>query len=160
MTQPEDYPETVLEVIDDGIEFRPRALRAVREFAEAGPWRGSLDERREKFRRLNKSLAEVYGIVEPSLRFGLIDGSCSGGSHYMPALHQITLVGKLSVVTYLHEFAHARGMGERGACRWSINLFRRVFPRQFARLVGRAHMLIMPASIQRRNGRAMQGEQK
>ena len=160
MTRPKDYPETVLEVIDDSLKFRPRALRAAREFAEAGPWRGSIDERKGKFRRLNKSLAEVYGIIEPSLRFGLIDGSCSGRSHYMPTLHQITLTGKLSVVTYLHEFAHARGMGERGACRWSINLFRKIFPEQFARLVGRAHMLIKPASIRRTNGGAQQGEQK
>ena len=155
-----DYPETVLEVIDNSLRFRPRALQAVREFANAGPWRGSLDERKATLRRLNKSLAEVYGIAEPSLRFGLIDGSCSGGSHYIPASHQITLVGKLSVVTYLHEFAHARGMGERGACRWSINLFRKMFPEQFARLVGRAHMLIKPASIRRRDARAFQGEQK
>jgi len=59
-----------------------------------------------------------------------------------------------TVITYLHEFAHALlrqgyggqlssvalrakedalGHGERGACRWSINLFRRVFPAQYAR---------------------------
>jgi hypothetical protein len=49
--------------------------------------------------------------------------------------------GRLSVVTYLHEFAHALGRDERGACRWSINLFRRVFPEQFARLAASGHTL-------------------
>ncbi len=148
-----DYPETVIEVLDEGARFNAAALRAVRHFAGVNPWRGAKDAREEKFRGLNQSLAVAYGIPEPELKFGRIDGSSSGASHYIPALHRIVIVGKLSVVTYLHEFAHARGMGERGACRWSINLFRRVFPQQAARLVGRGHMLIRPASITRDNGR-------
>ena len=155
-----DYPETVMEVIDDGMRFKATVLRAVRHFAESHPWRGSLDQRKEKFRGLNQSLAAAYGISEPELAFGVIDGSSSGSSHYIPALHRITLVGKLSAVTYLHEFAHARGMGERGACTWSINLFRKVFPQQYARLVGRGHMLIKPASITRDDGQARHGEGK
>ncbi len=155
-----DYPETVLEVVDADMRFKPAALRAVRRFAEANPWRGSLRERKQKFATLNRALAEAYGIEEPALHFGRMDGGSSGGSYFVPALHQITLVGKLSVVTFLHEFGHARGMGERGACKWSINLFRRVFPQQYSRLVGRAHMLIRPASIERRNTRALQREQK
>ena len=143
------YPETVIEVVDESMRFRASALRAVRRFAEANPWRGTIDERKDKFLQLNRSLADAYNIDVPNLRFGIIDGTSSGGSHYIPARHRIVLVGKLSVVTYLHEFAHARGMGERGACRWSINLFRRCFPNQYARLVGRGHMLIKPATIRR-----------
>ena len=147
------YPETVIEVIDDDMRFKASALRAVRHFAAAHPWRGSLDERKEKFRGLNQSLAAACRIPEPELVFAVIDGSNSGSSHYIPALHRVVMVGKLSVVTYLHEFAHARGMGERGACRWSINLFRRVFSRQYARLIGRGHMLLRPQTLVRgRNG--------
>ncbi len=155
-----NYPETVIEVLDEGARFNSAALRAVRRFAASNPWRGAMDERKEKFRDLNRSLAAAYGVPEPELRFDMIDGSSSEASHYIPALHQIVLVGKLSVVTYLHEFAHARGMGERSACRWSINLFRRVFPRQYARLVGRGHMLIRPASITRNDGRTTRTEGK
>ena len=155
-----DYPATVLEVVDRSMRFNVKALRAVRRFAESNPWRGSLDERKEKFRKLNRLLAEAYGIDEPALHFGQIDGSSSGGSHYIPMMHRIVLVGKLSVVTFLHEFAHARGKGERGACRWSINIFRRCFPRQYARLVGRGHMLIRPATIARTNCNGRGQEQK
>lgn len=155
-----DYPETVIEVVDATMRFKPAALRAVRCFAQSSPWRGSLDERKEKFLTLNLALAEAYCIAEPDLRFGCIDGSSSGDSHYIPARRCIVLVGKLSVVTFLHEFAHARGMGERNACRWSINLFRRCFPRQYARLVGRGHMLIRPASISRDNQRSERTESK
>ena len=136
------YPETVLEIIDDDMRFRMSALRTVRSFAQSHPWRGSLPVRKEKFRGLNESLAAAYGIPEPELAFGEIDGSRSGASHYIPALHRIVLVGRLSVVTFLHEFAHARGMDERRACRWSINLFRRCFPGHYARLLHRGHTLI------------------
>ena len=142
-----DYPETVIEVIDDEMLFRVSALRAVRRFAASHPWRGSPTDRKEKFRGLNQSLAVAYGIPEPELEFGEINGSSSGSSHYIPALHRIVLVGKLSVITFLHEFAHARGMDERGACRWSISLFRRIFSKQYARLIHRRHMLIAPREL-------------
>ena len=142
-----EYPETVLEIIDDDMRFRASVIRSVCRFAESGPWRGSVDERKEKFKTLNRQLARAYRIAEPDLQFSRIDGGTSGGSHYIPALHQIVIQGKLSVVTYLHEFAHARGMGERDACRWSINLFRKCFSRQYARLLARGHMLISPRSL-------------
>jgi len=143
----DDYPATVVEVLDDHIRFRPTALRAIRAFAESRPWAGSVDERKEKFRQLNRALSEAYGITEPELTFGRLDGTGSGSSHYIPHLHRIVLVGKLSVVTYLHEFAHSRGKGEKGACRWSINLFRRCFPKQFGKLVHIGHTLVRPSQI-------------
>jgi hypothetical protein len=48
------------------------------------------------------------------------------------------------VVTVLHEWGHVLGLGERGACRWSVNLFRRVFPREFERLARVGHLLVRP----------------
>jgi hypothetical protein len=42
----------------------------------------------------------------------------------------------------LHEFAHARGADERQACRWSINLFKKCFPRSFARCRVIGHTLV------------------
>lgn len=139
------YPSTVIEVLDD--HMRSAALRTVRAFAESRPWAGSVEERKEKFHELNRALSKAYDTTEPELVFGRLDGTSSGSSHYIPRLHRIVLVGKLSVVTYLHEFAHSRGMGEQGACRWSINLFRRCFPKQFGKLVHVGHTLIRPAEI-------------
>lgn len=147
-----DYPSSVVEVLDDGAQFNQQALRAVKGFAADGPWTGSQNSRKEKFIRLNRELAAAYDIEAPNLTFGLINRTCSGASHYIPSRHKIVITGRLSVVTYLHEFAHARGLGERASCRWSINLFRRCFPEQFARLVARGHMLISPASLERRTG--------
>jgi hypothetical protein len=125
------------------MKFKAAALQAVRAFAHLGPWRGSIVARKEKFRRLNRDLAAAYGIAEPRLVFQNVEaGGSSGASSYRPSTHTITLSGKLSVLTYLHEFAHARGADERQACRWSLNLFRRCFPRSFARCRAVGHTLI------------------
>jgi len=140
-----EYPRTVAECLDGGFRYRRGVVAATRAFKRSGPWRGTLAEREQKFALLNGALAEVYGIPAPKLRFESIDGSFSGASSCLrrtagePAI--ITMRGRLSVVTYLHEFAHALGHGERGGCRWSINLFRRVFPAQFARLGTNGHTL-------------------
>ena len=134
-----NYPATVAEVLDDTMAFKPAALRAVRAFARAKPWRGSDEERSAKFRRLHAALGRVYG-VRPRLTFGRDLLAC-----YIPTQDRINLPA-VSVVTYLHEFAHARGMDERRACRWSLNLFRKCFPRSFARCRHVGHMLVRDAN--------------
>jgi hypothetical protein len=146
----DDYPESVTEVLDAAMTFRPAALQAMRAFADAKPWRGTVEERQAKFGEVNRALSAVYQLAEPQIAFDTLDDGTSGRSHYLPALHRIVLVGRMSVVSYLHEFGHARGFGERQACRWSINLFRRVFPGQFSRLIQVGHMLVHPRAIHRR----------
>jgi hypothetical protein len=138
-----NYPATVAEVLDPAMRFKPAALRAVRAFARSKPWGGTVSQRKGKFRRLNRELAAAYGIRQPWLVFHNVEaGGPSGASSYRPATHTITLAGRLSVLTYLHEFAHARGADERRACRWSLNLFRRCFPRNFARCRAVGHTLV------------------
>ena len=142
------YPTSVNEVIDKQLSFSPDTLRTVVAFARSGPWQGSWNSRKKKFLRLNQALAVANGISEPELLFSLLEGSTgSGASYYAPSQHRIVLVGKLSVVTFLHEFAHALGKDEREACRWSVNLFRRCFPRQYRRLVHCGHMLVRPEDV-------------
>ena len=147
------YPRTAAECMDDRMKFRRSVIPAVREFKRTGPWRGALEERERKFQLLNDALARAYGMPAPELSFERIDGSFSGESSCRrrgegrPAV--ITMRGRLSVVTYLHEFAHALGRDERGACRWSINLFRRVFPEQYARLQADGHTLRRPQERRR-----------
>ncbi len=141
------YPETVVEILDDQMTFPSDLLQAVQEFAESNPWQGSTKSRQEKFRQLNRSVARACGIELPKLIFGKIDGRSTGGSRYTPRTHRIVIVGKLSVVTFLHEFGHALGFGERKACRWSINLFRKCFPRQYSSLIHVGHTLVRPQDI-------------
>ena len=147
---PRSYPQTVVEVIDPRITYPPAALRAVRAFAATKPWSGSLEERISKFRQLNRDLSAAYDLPEPELAFEHLDGGSSGRSSYCPLQHRITLRGRLSVVTMLHEHHHARcGPDERSACRWSINLFKRCFPRQYARLAHDGHMLVRPVNLEK-----------
>ncbi len=126
-----NYPATVAEVLDPPVRFRPAVLATVRRFARSKPYRGSLEQRKDKFLALHRDLCRVYG-KRTRLTFGDLDGGDSGSSHYRHSADEITLCGKLSVVTMLHEFAHALGRDERGAVRWSVNLFRTCFPRSFA----------------------------
>jgi hypothetical protein len=135
-----DYPASVDEVLDPPVRFRAETVQAVRRFKRSKPWRGTVDERKAKFDRLHRDLNAVYRRAT-RLAFGVLDGGDSGSSHYTPSTDTITLCGRLSVLTYLHEFAHALGRDERGACRWSLNLFRAVFPVSFSRCRSAGHTL-------------------
>jgi hypothetical protein len=141
------YPESVVEVLDDRVQYSTAVIDAVQTFSAANPWKGPATARKLKFLQLNRDLASACSIREPALEFGLLDGSSSGASYYNSRDHRIVIVGKLSVVTYLHEFAHALGYDEPDACRWSVNLFRRCFPRQYSRLVHVGHTLVRPQDI-------------
>lgn len=136
------YPNSVAEVVDPRKRFKPAALRAVRAFARSRPFFGSVAERQEKFRVLNAALANAYGVAEPKLVFGTDQSRDSGSSCYIPRLNTIILRGRLSVVTFLHEWGHRlHGRSEYKACRWSLNLFRRCFPKSWSRLRFDGHMV-------------------
>lgn len=137
-----NYPRTVAEVLDTQKQYKTAALRAVTAFARTRPYAGSIAERQAKFRKLNAALADAYGVAEPKLVFGTVDALDSGSSCYIPGLNTIILRGRLSVVTFLHEWGHCLyGRSERKACQWSLNLFRRCFPRSWSRLRFDGHMV-------------------
>jgi hypothetical protein len=138
-----DYPRSLSDVLDPPVAFRRETVAAVRRFARSRPWRGTADERKGKFDRLHRDLCAVYR-KGTALRFGSMDGGCSGGSYFSPARNEIVLNGRLSVISYLHELAHALGRDERGSVRWSVNLFRLCFPRSFSRCVAEGHMVRRP----------------
>lgn len=139
----EPYPATVAECLVDGKKYKPAALAALRAFRAAKPFRGSVARRRKLFEQLHAALCAAYDLTT-SIRFEVArdgDVEFSGSSSYVWPINRITIRGRLSVLTYLHEFGHALGYGERGACIWSINLFRRMFPRSFAALRPVGHTL-------------------
>jgi hypothetical protein len=137
-----EYPHSVSEVLDDQMKFKPTVIRAVRHFAQMKPWRGSVPERQEKFRWLNRALADAYGVEEPRLVFGTDESKDSGSSCHIPRLNTIILRGRLSFLTFAHEWGHRLfGPSESQACRWSLNLFRKVWPRTFTRFRWDGHML-------------------
>lgn len=78
----------------------------------------------------------LLGDLAPEVEHA-VDGFSgrSDASTYDSGSHVITLRGRLSIITFLHELTHARGFGEHGAVWWSVNAFRIVWPRAYAKLV-------------------------
>jgi hypothetical protein len=138
-----NYPENLADVLDPPVVFRRETVMAVRRFARRRPWRGNLEERKGKLERLHRDLCSIYG-KQTTLRFGVLDGTDSGSSFYSPTADEIVLTGRVSIVTFFHEFAHSLGKDERQAVRWSVNLYRLCFPRSFSRSIGHGHMVRRP----------------
>ena len=137
----DSYPETVTESLRAHKTYNPATLRALKVFRRSKAWGGSYADRKDKFSMLHDMLNLIYDMNTTLVFAGNGTGD-SGNSCYIPALNKIILSGKLSVVTYLHEFGHARGWGERYACVWSLNLFRRIFPRSYERCTHAGHTLV------------------
>jgi hypothetical protein len=72
----------------------------------------------------------------------VLDTEAPQGAHYHPESNTIHL-NKPSIITTLHEYAHALfGTSEKKACRWSVQLFAKVWPKSFANLEWNGHMLV------------------
>ena len=134
------YPTSLQQALGDPLVFRPSTLKAVRAFAATKPWRGTLDDRQSKFQKLHADLCAIYS-VSPTVAIEGDGTGDSGGSCFQPGANVITLRGRLSVITFLHEWGHVlKGSSEFEACRWSLRLFQRCFPRSFARLRWEGHV--------------------
>lgn len=81
-------------------------------------------------------LCSAYSIQPVNLRVYNTNGGSSESSNYISETRTITMVGRLSIITLLHEFAHAINLsgGEEFARKWSLCLFKTVYPRAFERL--------------------------
>lgn len=153
-TSGDGYPATVAECIRPNIKFIKGVIPALKKFKDRKAFGTKTNKTRLKYMQiLVKDFAEVYNVEPPTVEVEGIDLSKkvkdtnddSGSSSYSPATKTITMRGKLSIITVLHEFAHHLGKNERLAAIWSINLFRKVYPNQFAKLNAVGHTL-------RRNG--------
>lgn len=123
---------TLADVLSPAIRYRRSTIAVVTRLAASRPWRGSVSERCQKFRLAHAELCVIYRR-HTALRFATIDDTCSGLSYFSPARDEIVMRGRLSVVTFLHEWGHRlNGRSERRARRWSIQLFKRCFPAAFA----------------------------
>jgi len=104
----------------------------LREFKSWHPYRGTIEERKIKFLKLHKAICNLLAL-DFRLEFrNLGDGRRSFGSSTDYFRKVITIRGKLSVITYLHELAHALGLlSEELAQRFALAWFARIYPRLF-----------------------------
>ena len=63
--------------------------------------------------------------------------------HFNTATNTINICSPVSIISTLHEFAHwLHGSSEVFACRWSVQLFKKVFKKSARKLTWHGHMLI------------------
>ena len=130
-----NYPRAANDVIDPPMTFKAEAANVVAEFARSKPWRGDQLTKRE---RLHKALSKAYGI-NATMEFRLGMGS------FYDSKKRLIVLATPSVITQLHEFAHAlNGSDEEYAVRWSLNMFREHFPLSFSRLRFKGHLALKP----------------
>jgi len=138
-----DYPASMDELDLNSVLLAPAVIEVVKAFAQSRPWRGSIEERKDKFLRLNNALATALCLPAPHLIFAMDERVDSARSAYIPALDTIIIRGRLSAITFLHEWGHKLvGRSEREACKWSLALFRRCFPLSWSRLTFNGHMAV------------------
>jgi hypothetical protein len=138
------YPQSVAECLDDTIKFKPEVNEAMVKFKKSRPWSGTKEEIQVKIRSLCHDLSLAYKIKEPEVVFvkKFSTGACCFTKSDPPVIMmEEESDERYSILTFLHEFGHALGRGEKSTCRWSINLFRKHFPKSYKKLIPVGHLL-------------------
>ena len=67
----------------------------------------------------------------------------SSTAYYECITKTIHITKSLSIISALHEFAHhIFGKSELQACRWSVSVYSKTFPKSFEKLKWEGHMLV------------------
>lgn len=134
------YPEKP--IYDDNMEFSDEVIEAMYWFKKNCKYSEGSENRRQGMNILINALATAYNLSPPELKFVDSGEEHSFASNYSPSHKRITMWGKLSLITLLHEFGHFMGMDENDAVEWSVSLFKRVYPKAYERLTPQGHCLV------------------
>lgn len=143
----DSYP-TPDEILGVNQTFKPGVLGLVRAWKKEWNNGNKADDGHKTalVQQLASSLSDLYGRPSPDVVLASIPFEEHGT--YNPRTHTITLSPPVSILTSLHEIAHHLfGSSERHATIWSVHLFKRVWPKAFAKLEWRGHMLVKPTSM-------------
>jgi len=126
----------------EGMVFEDELVDIMKHCSEKKMWRGTIEERKDKFRYMHDMLNQFYHknvslVIEVTEESDKIPGS-SGLSHYrknpFTGDESILLSGRLSVVTLLHEWGHAIGCDQMNARKYSLGLFKCGWPNSYNNL--------------------------
>jgi rRNA maturation protein Nop10 len=124
-------------------QLKPAVVKIVRDFiVKARPWRGTAEEKQQKFEAVIKKLARHYNIRPPTVHISDPEHAMGSGFYNRETNH--IELPHYSVVTLLHEFKHAmqhltnQPQNEEVARGWSLSLFYKAAPKHFKRAVDRA----------------------
>lgn len=132
-------------IVDDSMSFVPEAIEALRRFKALKTSAANRDARLEAMQMLINELVEAYGL---NIFIRLFTDPKAAES-FEPMTEEGVLIcplllcsQNLSIITLLHQFAAIRYCitGENPGTaiqrqRFAVNLFRKVYPEQFAKLV-------------------------
>ena len=141
-----DYPSTPIH--SDAAEYPPEVIKALEDFKARHKYgRATWEERAAGMNDLLKVLNYAYK-TNVTARYVDNRQANSFQSYFTPHTNEIVIIGKLSIITFLHEFAHAldwkntRGSGgEHFAVYFSVSLFKKVYPRAYEKLAANGHTL-------------------
>jgi hypothetical protein len=134
---------TVESVINPRVKLNRAAYAVVRAFRRSKAWQGTYEERLVKFTALAAGLSDAYGLDPVRIVFhGVENRDRPGDGLFHSEEDTIHLIGKLSVVTFLHCFGRARGQTKGEAFAWSLSIFKKMFPVSFSRCNAVGLMLI------------------
>lgn len=144
-----NYPRRVNDVLCDR-KYPGKILRVMKWFRSQHPFRKTRHEKLALFTELVNRLNEAYGFVPCYVMMGPEDRYEAFVNSDEP--HGVIQLDfeRMSVVSLLHEYSHHRQhcqrshdvADEREACSWSINLFRRIFPKSYSKLKHQGHLLV------------------
>lgn len=132
------------------MKYKKGVIKALKEFKSKKCYKHNND-RKYAMKELIACLSEIYHDDRNKIElcFVNINNTSSGCSHCVSSLGKFILfiTGRMSLITLLHEFAHTinypnsiptlmeRSRLEKQAQKWSVGLFKCVYPKQFKKLV-------------------------
>jgi len=127
-------------------EKRKLVIEKLKKFKKMNPWKGDVGERISKFNWLWEELVKIYNKEDWVLICSVPTQTkfwySSEGSFVDADNKVVVLQGRLSVITFLHEFAHILGANQEEAVKWSNELFKEVFPEKWAKLKRVGDMMV------------------
>jgi hypothetical protein len=119
--------------VDDSLQFTTGIEDAVKSFARSKPWVGTPDEQFQKLQAIHDSLCSICEVTVGLQRVEIEVGE-RALIGYSERRNAILIAGRLSVVTYLFAFARVLfGDARQRQMAFAVNLYKRCFPRSFAR---------------------------
>jgi hypothetical protein len=134
------YP-TQQEIMKTPVKHKKEVIAVVKKWRKEIWKEKKNDNPREKFNALYELITPITQIYNKPVCITW-DPEIETGCHYNALTKTIIVDRSLSIISTLHELAHHLfGPNEKTACRWSVWLFKKVWPKAFAKLRWEGHLL-------------------
>ena len=102
-------------------------------------WKGTVKDRKTTLQKLHNQLNTIYSrntkLITSTISNDKSQWTHSYMSFYNKELDIIVLAGKISLITYLHEYGHALNLNEENAQAYAKIIFKLAYPDKFKKLI-------------------------